>query len=204
MSEASDIPALQFESIGFRDNFYVQNGFINLSQVARDYDWLGENYLDKAMISDIGYLGCQWRSNLALVMFNGSLNWIWLGDHYNLRRSRWLRRGRRDNKFEGIGRFLRGWVIVLECHFHFIGTRAGVIVLWRQLESWEFSSDKLSSRSELNTIDSQTILLVRVYNPRHLETKDLIYLHADVSQRCLECGWTQTRDFNIKIECQIC
>ena len=142
MSEASDIPALQFETIGFRDDFDVQNGFINLCEVARDYDRLGENYLDEAMSSDLGYLSCQWGSNQTLVMFNRSLNWRWLGYHYNLRRRRWLRRGRRDNQFEGIGRLLGGWVIVLEGHFHFIGTRTSVIILWRQLECWEFASGK--------------------------------------------------------------
>ena len=142
MSEASDVPTLQFETIGFIDDFDVQYGLINLSEVARVFDWLGENYLDDAMIGDLGYLGCQWRSNGALVMFSRSLNWRWLGDHYNLRRCRWLRRGRRDNQFEGVGRLLGGWVIVLEGHFHFISTWAGVIVLWRQLESWKFASDK--------------------------------------------------------------
>jgi hypothetical protein len=100
-----------------------------------------------------------------------------------LRRCRWLRRGWRYNQFEGIGRLLRGWIIILEGHFHFIGARTGVIVLWRQLKSWEFSSDKLSSSPELSTIDSQAIFPVRVCNPRHLEGKDLIYLHADVNQR---------------------
>ena len=142
MSEASDIPDLQFETIGFRDYVDVQYGFINQSEVARDYDWLGENYLDKAMISDLGYLGCQWLSNGALVIFNRCLNCRWLRNHCNLRRCRWLRRGRKDNQYEDIGRLLRGWVIILEGYFHFIGTWAGIVVLWRQLESWEFASDK--------------------------------------------------------------
>jgi hypothetical protein len=93
LSEASDIPTLQFETIGFRDDIDVQNGFINLWEVATDYDRLGENYLDEAMSSDLGYLSCQWGSNQTLVMFNRSLSWRWLGNYYNLRRCRWLRRG---------------------------------------------------------------------------------------------------------------
>jgi hypothetical protein len=75
-------------------------------------------------------------------MLNRNFYLWWLRNHYFLRRRRWLRRSWGDKQFEGIGRLLGGWVIVLEGDPHFIGTWTGVIVLWRQLESWEFASDK--------------------------------------------------------------